>query len=265
MLQIYDHNESVCCQKVRLALAEKGVKFRSIHIAIDEGEQYRDEFMALNPNGVVPVAVHNARVITESTIISEYINEAFEGPALMPSDPFWRARKRAWSMLLDTSIHLPHATCLSFVVALRYVFLERLDTPAKLNAHLLSVTNPQSREMQKSAFELGYAAPQFAKAVLAFDRMLADMDQQLQQSSWLAGDSQSLADLDVAPYIHRLESLQLSNMWRQYPRVDDWYKRISARDNWDKAIRQEHIDSWVELMSNTGEQAWPEVQKVLAV
>lgn len=263
MLKVYDHNESVCCQKVRLALAEKGVPFENVHVAIDEGEQYSREFLALNPQGVVPVAVHGGRVITESTIISEYVNEAFDGPGLMPEDPYWRARKRAWSLTLDTGIHLPHTTCLSFVVALRFVFLESLDTPEKLEAHLANVKNPASREMQRQAFELGYSAPTFSEAVQAFDKLLADMEAQLDEVSWLAGETVSLADFDVAPYIHRLESLQLSNMLTRYPRVMDWYQRVTGRPSWDKAVTQQHIDKWVGLMSKTGEKAWPAVEKIL--
>ena len=94
MLTIYDHPESVCCQKVRLVLYEKGVAFENIHVAIDEGEQYTKKILKLNPKGIVPIAVHGGKVICESTIISEYIDDAFTGPGLMPTDAYWRARKR---------------------------------------------------------------------------------------------------------------------------------------------------------------------------
>ena len=263
MIKIYDHNESVCCQKVRLTLAEKGVEFKNIHVAIEDGEQYNEAFLKLNPAGVVPVAVHKGNVITESTIINEYINEAFSGPQLMPTEPYWRAKKRSWSHLLDSEIHLPHTTCLSFVVALRFVFLDSLNTPEKLAEHFANVKNPEIRLMQKDAIEQGYKAPQFTLAVIAFDNMLEKMDRQLEQSPWLAGNTISLADLDVAPYIHRLESLKLSNMWTKYPKVSVWYENMKARPSWDVAIKQQHIDKWVELMSKTGEAAWAEVSNIL--
>ena len=234
-----------------------------MHIAIEAGGQYTDEFLALNPKGVVPVVVHRGRVVTESSIISEYINDAFDGPSLMPKDSYWRARKRAWSMLFDTSIHLPHTNSVSFVIALRYIFMESLNTPEKLAEHLKNVKDPARREMRRQAFELGYKSPRFAEAIIAFDKMLANMDKQLEEVSWLAGDEISLADLDVAPYVHRLESLQLTNMWASYPHVGDWYERMTSRDSWEKAIRQQHIDKWVALMSSTGPDAWPEVETIL--
>jgi glutathione S-transferase len=264
MLKVYDHNESVCCQKVRLALAEKAVPFENVHVAISEGDQFSNEFLALNPKAVVPVAVHNGRVVTESTIINEYINEAFDGPELMPTDPYWRSRKRAWSLLLDTSVHAPHTTALSFVVALRFVFQQSLNTKEKLETHLQSIISPISRDIQREAFELGYKSPKFTEAVMAFDAMLKAMEQQLQETSWLAGNSLSLADLDIAPYVHRLESLQLSQMWSSYPKVEDWYQRITSRESWSVAITQQHIDQWVSLMTDTGANAWPEVERILS-
>ncbi len=263
MLTLYDHNESVCCQKVRLALAEKQVPFHSVHIAIEKGEQFSDKFLRINPAAVVPVATHNDKVITESTIISEYINDAFDGPALMPLDPYWRARKRAWSMLLDTSIHLRHVGTLSFVIAFRFLFLETLDTPEKLADFLNNVRDPDDRERQRQSFQLGYDDPAFVTAVIAFDKMLANMEQQLTETLWLAGDSLSLADLDIAPYVHRLASLRLDHMWDDYPNVGSWYQRMRERASWNQAITQQHLEKWVNIMANTGLQARPHVERIL--
>lgn len=263
MLNVYDHNESVCCQKVRLALYEKGIEFNNIHIAIEEGVQYQDEYLAINPSAVVPAIEHRGKVITESTIISEYINEAFDGPNLMPTDPYCRSQKRRWSRKIDDSIHLPHTTSLSFVIALRFIFQDSLNTPEKLQEHLRNVRNPESKEIQKQAFEQGYESEKFIAAVLAFHDMLADMENSLSESNWLAGSQLSLADLDVAPYIHRLESLSLEGMWSDLPRVTDWYKRITARESWGKAIKAEHIEKWVQLMSKTGLDAQQPVSDIL--
>jgi len=261
MLKIYDHNESVCCQKVRLALYEKGNPFEDIHVAIDEGEQYSPEFLALNPKGVVPVATHNERVITESTIINEYIDEAFDGPNLIPEDPYWRSRKRAWSRKID-DLHC-HTTALSFVVALRFVFLSALDTPEKLQGHYDNIKDPESLKMQKAAIERGYGSPYFEEAVHAFDDVLKEMENDLAKQPWLAGTEISLADLDAAPYVHRLESLQLTKMWEHYPNVTDWYNRIQSRPSWKQAITDKHLEKWVGLMNDTGKDAWSEVSKVL--
>ncbi len=264
MLKMYDFPESVCCQKVRLAIAEKGVEVEEQPTMLDQGAQYSEEFLKLNPKGVVPVAVHNGRVITESTIISEYINEAFDGPDLMPADPYWRARKRYWARQIDDGIHNPHCTSISFVVALRFAFLDTLDTLEKLEAHLAMVRDPVSRERQREGFELAYEAPSFITAVLAYDEFLGEMDAALNETGWLAGDALSLADLDVAPYVHRLDCLGLESMWANRPKIADWYDRMRSRPSWEQAIRKPHIDKWLGLMAMGGKDALGYVQKILA-
>ncbi|PWE31193.1 hypothetical protein DDZ14_14335 [Maritimibacter sp. 55A14] len=231
--------------------------------ALAKGDQFTDAFLALNPRAVVPVLVHDGRIITESTIINEYIAEAFDGPSLMPADPWWRARKRYWSMLLDTGLHSPHTTVLSFVIALRFAFLKFLDTPQKIEAHLKSVRDPASRERQREAFELGYEAQSFRTAVFAFDALLEEMEDALAKSPWLAGDALSLADLDMAPYVHRLDTLGLSNLYAERPHVAEWYNRLQARPSWKTAITDAHDANWLELMAVKGRDAWPEVSALL--
>lgn len=264
MITLYDFPESVCCQKVRLTVAEKQMgDIEERRIAIDKGEQFSDMFLALSPKAVVPVLVHDGRVVTESTIINEYIDEAFVGPSLMPKDPWWRARKRYWSLKLDTGLHNPHTTVLSFVVALRFAYLSVLDTPEKIEAHLQSVRDPGSRERQREAFNLGYEAPSFRAAVVAFDAMLEEMEDALAASRWLAGDALSLADLDVAPYVHRLDTLGLSKMYAERPHVAEWYAKLQARPSWKAAITEAHDKKWLELMAGKGRDAWPEVSAIL--
>ncbi len=135
-LKLYDFPESVCCQKVRLVLAEKGISFSEEPVPLDQGAQFDPAFLKLNPKAIVPVAVHGDRVVTESSIINEYLEDFFAGPSLLPDDPYGRARSRYWSLQVDQGIHSPHTTLVSFVIALRYAFLQQLDTPEKMAQYL---------------------------------------------------------------------------------------------------------------------------------
>ena len=95
MIKLYDFAESVCCQKVRLALSETGLSGVTHEtIRLDQGDQFAPSFLELNPKGVVPVLVHDDKVITESTIISEYLVAISDMPSLLPEDPYLRARKQ---------------------------------------------------------------------------------------------------------------------------------------------------------------------------
>src|SRR5438093_13271747 len=59
-------------------------------------EQKRPEYLALNPNGVVPTLVHGDRVLYESNVITEYLDDGFPDPRLYPRDPWARAQAKMW-------------------------------------------------------------------------------------------------------------------------------------------------------------------------
>ena len=86
MLELYHNGMSTCSQKVRFCLAEKGVAWTGHHLDLRAGDQHTPEYLALNPNGVVPTLVDDGDVIIESTIINEYLDEKFPEPALQ----LWR-------------------------------------------------------------------------------------------------------------------------------------------------------------------------------
>jgi len=82
--------------KVRLVLNEKGLPWDGKILDLRRGDQFDPEYRKLNPNSVVPTLVHDGRVVVESTVIIEYLDEAFPSPALMSGDPYQRAVARLW-------------------------------------------------------------------------------------------------------------------------------------------------------------------------
>src|SRR6266508_3290839 len=101
MLYLYHGTTSVCAIKARLALHEKGLEWDGEILDLHRGDQHRPEYLQLNPNGVVPTLVHAGRVIIESTLIIESLDESFPDQPLMPSDPFQRAKVRLWMKKID--------------------------------------------------------------------------------------------------------------------------------------------------------------------
>jgi glutathione S-transferase len=93
MITQYDFGNSVCCQKVRITLVEKGLT-RRIPVDLFKSEQYDPKYLQLNPKGVVPTLVHNGTPVIESTLICEYLDDTFRDPPLIPKDPAERARMR---------------------------------------------------------------------------------------------------------------------------------------------------------------------------
>ena len=105
MLELYHHNISVCAQKVRLALHEKGIDWEGHHIDLMKGEQTSPEYLAINPRGVTPTLVHDGNPVIESTIILEYLEDAFPELPLRPASALSRARMRVWAKIPDDGLH----------------------------------------------------------------------------------------------------------------------------------------------------------------
>ena len=104
MLELYHSINSVCAQKVRLALGEKGLECKE-HLMTLAGDQFDAAYMKLNPNAVVPTLVHDGRPIIESSVILYYLDEAFPEKPLMPAAPLARARVRLFNKLIDEYVH----------------------------------------------------------------------------------------------------------------------------------------------------------------
>lgn len=263
MLTLYHHDMSVCASKVRFVLAEKGLAYRSRILDLGRGDQHGPDYARLNPKQVVPTLIHDGQAIIESNVICEYLDDAFPSPALRPAGALERARMRLWMKQLDEDVH-ECTSVLSFAIALRHMLLRK--PPAELEAHIASMPNPQRRERMRDVIFNGTDAAHVAAAILRFETLLTAIEASLHGSDWLAGDSFSLADIGIIPYIARLDHLQLDFMWDERPKLAAWYARIASRP----AYAVSHSDwfdgakPFVEMMRDKGREARPSVERVLA-
>ena len=85
MIELYHNDMSVCAQKVRFTLGEKSLPWTSHHLNLRAGDQQEPEYVKLNPSAVVPTLVDDGNVIIESTVINEYLDDAYPEPSLSPS------------------------------------------------------------------------------------------------------------------------------------------------------------------------------------
>ena len=260
MLELYHTNGSVCSQKVRLALAEKGLDWEDRHIELSKDEHLRAEYLALNPNGVVPTLVHGGRVVIESAVINEYIESIFPDPPLTPSDPYELARMRIWTKQLDDSIH----AAVGVISACTYIRVRHLErTPEEVEARLAKVPVRARRERVRQAIKMGADAPAFEEAVLRFAKLFADMEAALADGPWLIGDIFSLADLDFIPYVTRIERLRFGGMFEHLPKVREWFGRVRARPSYQAAITSRESERATQFIAESGSQAWSKVEAIL--
>ena len=95
-IELYHGLPSTCSKKVRLVLYEKGLPFKSHLMDLRKFEQHAPDYLKLNPGGVVPTLVHDGAVIIESSVIMEYLEDAFPAVPLRARDAQGRARMRLW-------------------------------------------------------------------------------------------------------------------------------------------------------------------------
>lgn len=104
MLTLYKFGNSICTQKVLIVLAEKGARYEAVDVDLFRNEQYAPAYLAINPKGVVPSLVDDGKVVVESTLICEYLDETIPAPPLRPADAHRRARMRLWSKAVDEGL-----------------------------------------------------------------------------------------------------------------------------------------------------------------
>jgi ganglioside-induced differentiation-associated protein 1 len=261
MLKLYQGRTAVCSVKVRLTMAEKGLDFEPVNLDLRAGEQHKPEYLKLNPNGVVPTLIHDDFVLIESSVIMQYLDENFPGQSLQLTEPKARARMRIWMKRIDEYLH-PSIGAL--IYAMVHAASMRKMNPAELEAHYRAIPNPATRELQRAAIEHGMDAPAAVQALQAYDKAFANMELQLAERPWLAGDGYSLADAAMTPYINRLAMLGLSNMWAlTRPDVSAWFERIKARSSFDKAITTFVTDADLKPYAELDTWAWRKAEQLL--
>lgn len=261
MIELYHNDMSVCAQKVRFALAEKKLKWEGHHLNLRAGDQQKPEYLKLNPNAVVPTLVDDGTVIIESTVINEYLDDAYPETLLRPNNSLSRARMRLWTKQLDEGVHAA-TSVLSTCIAFRYQKLARGEE--ELEKFHRQMPDPAKRERSWDTITKGVDSIYFADAVRRFDKLLADMEAVLSESPWLAGKEFSLADIGYAPYMARLEHLQLHFLWDKRPHNAAWFDRLKERCGYKEGIGGWLNASYLTLMKEKGAEVQSRVKAIVA-
>ena len=190
---LYSMQSSGNCYKPRLLMHLLGIPFRLVEIAPGKGETRTPEFLALNPNGRVPLLVlPDGRALAESNAMLLYLAE---GTRFLPADRYERALVNQW------------------------LFFEQYDhEPQIAVARSWISVYPERR---------GKATPeQLAGWREKGNKALGVMEKSLTGKDWLAGSAYSVADIALYAYTHVADEGGFD--LKAYPGISAWLKRIAS-------------------------------------
>lgn len=105
-MKLIGYFRSSAAYRVRIALNLKGINVEHASRHLRKGEQATPDYVALNPQKLVPALVlDSGEVLTQSIAILEYLEETHPEPPLLPRDPVGRARVRALALIVAADIH----------------------------------------------------------------------------------------------------------------------------------------------------------------
>ncbi len=104
-MKLFGFFRSSAAFRVRIALNLKGLAYEDAFIHLRRGDQRQDEFLAVNPQGLVPALEIDGQTLIQSMAIVEYLDETHPEPPFLPADPLGRARVRALAAIVACDIH----------------------------------------------------------------------------------------------------------------------------------------------------------------
>ena len=235
MVELYHFWSSVCSVRCRMALEEKGVKWTSRYIDLFKFDQMRPEYLLINPDGVVPTLVHNGKPVCESSIINEYIDAAFEGPKLTPTDPLKAARMREFVHKCEDAFD-----AIVKLTMVKYILPKLLNRWGRDELIRQAARRPTRyyKDVHSRAVHGEITDTELAESRASINELLDKMERVLDPGPWIVGDAFTLADISIAPYMFRLYALGADQFWSKdrRPRVNDWYGRMVARPSFQAAV-----------------------------
>jgi len=250
-LKLYHAEPGANSLKSLIPLKEKGLAFESVYVDLHKFEQHEAWFVAINPEGQVPVLDHDGVIITHSTVINEYLEDAFpDSPALRPADPVGKARMRYWNKFIDEHV-LNYVSMWGWH---RMVGVIARNIESGTFEHLVArIPLHEQREKWRTA-RSGFSEADLANATRKIEVAVDKVEAQLGETEWIGCDMFTLADVNFFTSC----GMALERMFpgigtrERCPRLLDWAQRVHERPGVQAALAMpDHTDP--ALRTFTGE------------
>ena len=194
-ITLYHDVPSSNSDRVKIALAEKGLAWEGVTVSLAKKDQKRAEHLRRNPYGKIPVIDDDGKILFESCIINEYLDEKYPNPPLMPNDPFLRGRGR---ILVDYALNYLHEP----------YWMLRGEMLKKESERNPAVMDEKRRTLRK---------------------LLEYLEEALGDKPYFLGDF-SLTDIAVIPRFLRMETYGAMPA-PTLPKLNQWLQRMKERSS----------------------------------
>lgn len=197
-MKLFDLERSGNCYKIRLFLSILGIDYEKIPVNVDSGENRTNEFLAMNPNGLVPVLIDGQTTVYDSAAILTYLAKKYADDSWLPSEPIQFSNVVKWLAFEQSEgrYGLARARLIS------------LNIPTPLAR---SGTLEESQALGNLGLEI--------------------IDKQLQQTEWLAGGKNATI-CDIACYPYTAMCGQGGLTLEPYQAIRTWLERIEKFDGY---------------------------------
>lgn len=257
-LELYHYPESLCSQMVRIALAEKGLAWKSHPIFLEEvtlnGDNLSAEYLAINPKGQVPTLVHNGKPVFESYDIIRYLDrlDPGRGTRLIPADPEQDKQVRAWVLQSSMRDDVRFGKSLGMSIPVLSSPIIKACINRQPVTHLMRKFRRHPVFSRRVSFLMLRLLPfipklVFRDSVKSVSQALVSIERALGEStgSYLLGDFTQV-DVMMMAHFHRLEDVALGGIldWDGLPRIRDYWQRLQARPSYREAMTDWHEEHW---------------------
>ena len=223
--------------KSMVPLFEKQLAFESVYVDLHKFEQHSEWFVAINPEGQVPVLDHDGTIITHTTVINEYLEDVFPDIPLRPRDPVGAARMRYWNKFVDE--HVMNYVSMHGWHRMVGIIARKIES-GEFEKLMERIPLPDQRKKWKTS-RSGFSEADLAHATDKIIYAVDKVEKQLAKTAWLAGDAYTLADINF----YSMCGMMVERMFpeleiaKRCPRLVEWRERVTARPAMSKALSQE--------------------------
>ncbi len=247
-VMIYTIPPSLCSQRVRMTLCEKGVRYSEHVMDMSRGENLEPDYIKLNPRALVPTMTFGSRVIFDSATIMCFANNYFSGPELMPTDAAAFERMHRWIRRSDDfpvrGFHYRSHLASGLPDYVRVAMRDNIIKACELYPEYRSLYDLKLADWEDLANWVASPADLAAGDRLA-QELADDVERDLHHGNYLLGEQFSLADITVFILLIRLQCGCGAPLWggTLRPALADYIERLKIRDSYDVAVLEPYRSS----------------------